>query len=209
MTVKTFILGMCMTNCYIVSDDVGNCVVIDPADNASDIYRYITSNALELKAILLTHGHFDHIYALTDLVSINKNPDLPVYIHINDAHFLTDVNFNLSDSLFETYYTYNEKVITVTDGESIDVSGMTFKVMHTPGHTPGSVCYITEDKIFSGDTLFASTIGRTDFPGGDYPTILKSLKKFKALSGDYSIFPGHNAQTTLNREKMYNEYMQL
>ncbi len=209
MIVKTLCLGMCMTNCYIISNDAGNCVVIDPADNADEIYRYIKLHSLQLDAILLTHGHFDHIYALSELIKLSGNPNLPVYIHVCDAHFLTDVNYNLSESLFGTYYTYNGKVLTVNDGDNIDIAGMSFKVIHTPGHTPGSACYITENTIFSGDTLFASTIGRTDFPGGDYPTILASLQKIKALSGDFTIYPGHNAQTTLSREKMYNEYMQL
>lgn len=209
MLIETLVLGPCMTNCYIISSDNKNCIVVDPGDNASRIYNKISALSLNLTAVLLTHGHFDHIFAIAELCDLLNNPDLPVYIHKDDSIFLSDVNYNLSYSLFGVYYTFSGNIKIINDGDLLCLHGMTFKVMHTPGHTPGSVCYIIENIIFTGDTLFASTIGRTDFPGGDYPTIFNSLKKFKSLSDDYILYPGHNASTTLSREKLYNEYLQF
>ena len=111
--------------------------------------------------------------------------------------------------MFGENFIYNGDVITVIDGDRINEAGIDFTVIHTPGHTLGSSCFITDNCIFSGDTLFASTIGRTDFPMGSFETILESLNKLKQLEGNYNVYPGHNAATTLEREKKYNEYMQL
>lgn len=195
-----------MTNTYIVSDSTKKCVIIDPAGNSKTIMQELSALNLTPKAVLLTHGHYDHISALSDIAEQYVN--LPVYIHKSEVPYLADSNFNLSVPLCGEVYTFNGNVKEVENGTVIKIGTLEFKVLHTPGHTPGSVCYITEDSIFSGDTLFASTVGRTDFPGGSYPTLLASLKKLKALDKDYNIYPGHNAATTLNREKTYNEYMQ-
>ena len=195
-----------MTNCYIVSSDNKNCVIIDPASDADIILSETEKLGLSPFAVLLTHGHFDHIYALPGLCKMY--PGIKVYIHKDEEQYLRNINLNLSP-LFGENFIYSGDVITITDGDRITEAGITFEVMHTPGHTLGSTCYITENNIFSGDTLFASTIGRTDFPMGSFETILNSLKKLKNLIGDYNVYPGHNAATTLEREKKYNEYMQL
>ncbi len=196
-----------MTNTYIVYNNTGNCVIIDPAGNSKIIIKELSELKLTPKAVLLTHGHYDHISALSDIAEQYDN--LPVYIHRSEAPYLADSNLNLSVPLCGEVFTFHGNVKEVEGGTAIKIGTLEFNVLHTPGHTPGSVCYITEDSIFSGDTLFASTVGRTDFPGGSYPTLLDSLKKLKALDKDFNIYPGHNAATTLNREKMYNEYMQI
>lgn len=207
MKIHTLYLGPCMTNCYIVSNG-SKCVIIDPADDWEKIDSYIQKNNLALDAILITHGHFDHIGAVPDLLS-KYSHDIPVYIHTNDVPYLNNVNLNLSFPLFGVDFTCTINPISLENNSKITAADLTFTVHHTPGHTPGSVCYFGENSIFSGDTLFASTIGRTDFPGGDYPALLKSLKLFKSIGGDYDIYPGHNAKTTLERELKYNEYLQM
>jgi glyoxylase-like metal-dependent hydrolase (beta-lactamase superfamily II) len=195
-----------MTNCYIVSGDNKNCVIIDPASDGNIITSEIEKLSFTPSAILLTHGHFDHIYALPELCK--KYPNIKVYIHKDEVQYLRNTSLNLSP-MFGENFVYTGNVNTVNDGDTINEASITFSVMHTPGHTLGSCCYITVNSVFSGDTLFASTIGRTDFPMGDFEAILKSLDKIKKLDGDYNIYPGHNAATTLEREKKYNEYMKL
>lgn len=206
MFIRTLYLGPCMTNCYIVSGDKNHCIVIDPASDGDIIYNEITKNGLELTAIFLTHGHFDHIYAIPYL--INTFPDAKVYVHKDEEKYLKNTSLNLSP-MFGENFVYTGKINCISDGDILSECGLEFNVIHTPGHTEGSVCYITDDSIFSGDTLFASTVGRTDFPLGSFPTLLKSLKKIKQLKKDYNIYPGHNAATTLNIEKKYNEYLQF
>ena len=207
MKINTLYLGPCITNCYIVSNE-SRCVVIDPAGDADKIISHINKYSLSLDAILLTHGHFDHIYAIPQLLS-EYGKDMPVYIHRDDVPYLCDVNLNLSLPLFGVDFTCTANTISVQNNSVINAADLTFTVAHTPGHTPGSVCYICENTLFSGDTLFASTVGRTDFPGGDFPTLLKSLTFFKSIKGNYDIYPGHNASTSLERELKYNEYLQM
>ena len=204
MYIKALYLGTCMTNCYIVSGDNKNCVIIDPASDGNIITSEIEKLSFTPSAILLTHGHFDHIYALPELCK--KYPNIKVYIHKDEVQYLRNTSLNLSP-MFGENFVYTGNVNTVNDGDTINEASITFSVMHTPGHTLGSCCYITVNSVFSGDTLFASTIGRTDFPMGDFEAILKSLDKIKKLDGDYNIYPGHNAATTLERERKTNPYL--
>ena len=208
MIIETLVLGVCMTNCYIISGNETGCVVIDPASDADIIFNIIKAKGLKLEAILLTHGHFDHISAIPALVKLAGN-DIPVYVHSNDKQFLSNSSLNLSRSISGLDFMYKENINSLKDNDKLSLAGMNFFVLHTPGHTPGSVCYICDDCIFTGDTLFASTIGRTDFPGGNFADLISSLDKLKSLSKDYYLYPGHNAATTLSREIKYNEYMKL
>lgn len=182
-------VGRLMTNCYIVwAEGSGSCAVIDPGDEPERILKNITDRNLTLDAILLTHGHFDHVGGVSDL---RKKTGCKVYMNIKELALpagLTGGPLQYTDALQST----------VTAG------GLTFTVLETPGHSEGSICLLCGDTIFSGDTLFAGTCGRTDLPTGSWSTILNSLKMLTRLPGDYTVYPGHGPATTMNAERAGN-----
>ncbi len=187
-------LGDYMTNCYILRQaDSSKCCVIDPGYHAEVILGYLEQNGLTAEVILLTHGHFDHVGAVKDLAA---ELDCDVYI--------SDRELSLPPMITngKLYYTH-----TYDAGSELKLAGLTIRVIPTPGHTPGSVCLLTEDALFSGDTLFAGSCGRTDLPGGSQPDIAASLKKLAALPGNYRVFPGHGSDTTLDAERKVNPYL--
>ena len=190
--IHTLTLGLFQVNCYIVCKEGSDrCVVIDPGYDAKKILAFLEEKTLHLDAILLTHGHFDHVGAVKDLAA---DTDCKVFVH--------ELEHTMP-------HTITAGKLYATDGyaDQISVAGMDISVLHTPGHTPGSVCLIIEDAMFSGDTLFAGSCGRTDLPGGDWATIQNSLRSLKELSTDYRVFPGHGESTTLIQEKQLNPYM--
>ena len=187
-------LGAYQTNCYIIHDEASKtCCVIDPGYDADIILDKLDGLGLSLEAILLTHGHFDHVGAVKELAA---ETGCEVYIHAAD---LTMPPMMTAGPL---YYTR-----TYAEGDQLKLAGLEIAVLHTPGHTPGSVCLLCETSIFSGDTLFQGSCGRTDLPGGDWATILKSLKRLAAIEGNFWVFSGHGGSTTLRDEKKYNPYM--
>lgn len=203
MIVEKIVLGELKTNCYIVVNEKGNCIVIDPADESEKIINRIKSQNLSLKAILLTHGHFDHIMATNTL---KKEFDCPVIIGEADEEMLTDDLKNAAALLGM----HVDKIFAdkkVNDKDILDFDTFRIKVLATPGHTKGSVCYICEDTIFSGDTIFLECVGRTDLYGGNAVKLMTSLKKLNDLEGDYKIFSGHGEDTTLNHEREYNMWL--
>ena len=200
--IHTLPLGDYQTNCYVVyAPGSSTCAVIDPGYFPEKVLAFLQSKELSLDAILLTHGHFDHVGAVEALVKATgcslwmherdytqfKNPQNDFLYPIHDCDFC-DVNF-------------------CQEGEIIHAGGLTFAVMETPGHTWGSVCYLCENAIFSGDTLFARSCGRTDLPGGDWKTIVLSLERLAQLEGDYTVYPGHGGTSTLEAERKCNPYM--
>lgn len=190
----TLALGAYQTNCYIIHDEASElCCVIDPGYDGDIILDKLDSLGLKLEAILLTHGHFDHVGAVKELAA---ETGCDVYIHAAD---LTMPPMMTAGPL---YYTK-----TYTEGDQLKLAGLNISVLHTPGHTPGSVCLLCETSLFSGDTLFQGSCGRTDLPGGDWATILKSLNRLAAVAGNLWVFPGHGGSTTLRDEKKYNPYM--
>ena len=193
MHIHILTLGAYQTNTYIVEND-GRCVIIDPGYEADTIAFFLHKHSLTADAIFLTHGHFDHVGAVKQLV---EKLSCPVYVH--SAELSMPKMFTAG----EIYYTH-----TYGEGDRIQAAGLSFRVLHTPGHTPGSVCLIAEDVLFSGDTLFAGSCGRTDLPGGDWATIHRSLNRLKQIEEDLTVCPGHGEATTLAAEKRCNPYMQ-
>ena len=194
LKVHALALGAYQTNCYIIHDEHSKtCCVIDPGYDADTILDKLETLGLTLEAILLTHGHFDHVGAVKDLAAETQ---CDVYLHPDDLSMPPMMTAG------QLYYTK-----TYAEGSRLQLAGLDIAVLHTPGHTPGSVCLLTETAIFSGDTLFQGSCGRTDLPGGDWATITKSLKRLAALEGNFWVFSGHGGSSTLRDEKKYNPYM--
>lgn len=202
MNYDTLVLGGNETNCYIFSDE--NCaVVIDPAEPDERLLAFCEKNKdKKYKYILLTHCHFDHIGGLKEVKSVFE---APVLIGENDSAGLQDSSINLSGKWCEKTVTMRPDH-TLADGETIDLGDEEIMVMHTPGHTAGSVCYLLNDRIFSGDTLFNLSVGRYDLPTASVRSLLASLKRLGALEKNYKIFAGHGDETTLFYEKKYNDF---
>lgn len=192
MRIETFTLGPIQTNCYLVSDDAGNAVLIDAAAQAPRFLDAVRERGLTLRALLLTHGHFDHVGAARE---IHHAAGCPVYLHPDDRSLPPA----LSAGLFwtELYRT----------GETLTFGDLCFTVLHTPGHTPGSVCLRCGDVLFSGDTLFAGGCGRTDFPGGDAEQMAASLRRLGSIPEDLRVLPGHGESSTLSAERRTNYFM--
>ena len=187
-------LGIYFVNCYLIREEQSKtCVVVDPGGHPNKVLKYLEDKGLTLEAILLTHGHFDHVGAVKELA---ETTGCKVYLHADD---LTLPENYTAGPLYYTHY-YDE-------GDVLELAGLTIRVLHTPGHTEGSVCLVVEDVIISGDTLFCHSCGRTDLPGGDPDAIMKSLARLKAMEGDYRVLPGHNRATTLAVEREYNPFM--
>lgn len=205
MQVITLVVGdMYQTNCYIVYDDQNRAAVIDPGDEAMRIMDVIHAHGLSVEAILLTHNHFDHIMAADTVL---KQTGAKLYAFGADAEALQDPTRILLHMSPRDDFAPLTADRVLADGDTVTVGDMSFCVMHTPGHTPGSCCYIAGDVMFSGDTLFENSIGRMDFVGGSTRDMLLSLRRLYRLTEDYTVYPGHGPATTLQREKYNNPYM--
>ena len=190
----TMALGAYQTNCYMIwAEESDKCVVIDPGYDADTVLDQAKEQGKTIEAILLTHGHFDHVGAVRDIAS---ETDCAVYICPDDLSMPPQLTAG------PLYYTH-----TYGEGDVLQLAGLSIRVIQTPGHTRGSVCLITGDAMFSGDTLFEGSCGRTDLPGGDWAVILQSLKRLKEMTKDYKVYPGHGCATTLADEQKYNPYM--
>ncbi|MBR6045916.1 MAG: MBL fold metallo-hydrolase [Ruminococcus sp.] len=197
-------LSVCDTNSFIVASDENNCVLIDAPDEADYILEQIDIYGLELKKIFLTHGHFDHIGAVADLV---EETGCEVYIHEKDLSKLLSGDADVSRFFGLRSARKVKKAIPIGADDELTLDELVFDVLHTPGHTSGSVCYICKDCMFTGDTLFDRSIGRTDMPDGDPEVMKQSLRKICSLGGNLKIYPGHMSNTTLDRERKYNPYL--
>ena len=197
-------LSICDTNSFIVATEKNNAVLIDAPADADYILREIEAHGLTLKKILLTHGHFDHIGAVADLYD---KTGCEVFIHRLDLPKLTDDTGMLAGFFRVQGLRKFDKAQAVEDGDIITQDELEFDVVHTPGHTSGSVCFIVGNVMFSGDTLFARSIGRTDMPDGDITAMMASLRIIDGLGGDLRVLPGHMRETTLGEERRVNAYL--
>ncbi len=203
--VKGLVVSPYGTNCYVVGAGGGEVIVIDPGGDPDVILRLIESDVLTVTAIVDTHGHGDHIGANADL---KARFGCPVMIHEADAEFLTDPMLNLSAWLGEDTVVSPTADRLLQDGDEIAVGSVTFRVIHTGGHTPGGICLYTEGHLFAGDTLFAGSVGRTDFPGGSMEQLITGIRgKLLVLPDDTIVYPGHGPTTSIGTEKAGNPYL--
>lgn len=206
MKVEKFVTGIISTNCYLViNEDTKQAVVIDPAACPSYLMSHIKSEGLKIEAILLTHGHFDHMMGIDGFLS---EFDVPVYVHEEDADAMEDPVLNQS-STYTSGYTFG-KARYLRDRQTLELAGYTFQVIHTPGHTKGGCCYYvaSEDVLFSGDTLFQNSVGRTDFVNSSTSDLVHSVReKLFLLPDDTMVYPGHMGETKIGHEKKYNPYV--
>ena len=197
MLIKTIPVGHLDTNCYVVTNEQTlQSVVIDPGDEGNTILDYLESNNLKCVAIMLTHGHYDHVGAVS---FVAEETGAVVYMNRRDDRRYAPEGSYLTFELPESGVYYD-------DGDVIDLAGLRFYIMATPGHTPGGVTIRCEDALFTGDTLFRGSCGRVDFPGGSIDEELRSLRYICSLEGDYEVYPGHMDSSTLERERSFNYY---
>ena len=194
LKVHALTLGAYQVNCYIIHDEKSSsCCVIDPGYEADTILEKLTELGLSLEAIALTHGHFDHVGAVRQLAA---DTDCAVYLCAEDLTMPAQLTAG------KLYYTQ-----TYAEGTRLHLAGLDISVLQTPGHTPGSVCLLVEDTLFSGDTLFAGSCGRTDLPGGSWAQMQNSLKRLSRIEANLWVLPGHGESTMLASEKKYNPYL--
>lgn len=206
MKVMTITGGELFENCYFAMDDAtGQVAVIDPGFWNQRLEEAVRRTGPEnIKMILLTHGHFDHIAGVAGL---QEKTGAAIYFPEKEKDFLSDPALNLIGMMPTGTFASFTPGVYVKEGDVIQLGDTSFTVLETPGHTRGSCCYMTQEAIFSGDTLFFCSAGRTDFPTGSGAELTASLKRISALPGDYAVYPGHEGATTLQYERLYNPYM--
>lgn len=199
-------LGTIGTNCYILISSKNNCAVIDPGAQPEKIIAELDERKLTLSYILITHGHHDHIGGVKKLAE--KFTEAKIHIGKNDLEMLTDTKKSLAVMRYGKADDFIiDKAEALEDGAQITLDELSVRVVETPGHTKGGVCYLCRDVIFSGDTLFYGDVGRCDLYGGDYDVMKASLRKLAGLEGDYKVHPGHGGDTSLEFERNHNRYI--
>ncbi len=196
MNIKTMQVGPLGTNCYLLEDEhTRAAAVIDPGGDGARIEAQLRADGAELKRILLTHAHFDHTGGVAELHA--AHPDVPVFLHPADASRLGS----------DVFPPIGAPTVPYGDGDVVKLGDLDIQVLHTPGHTPGGVCLLVGDALFTGDTLFQGSMGRIDFEGGSYEDIMASLARLAHLPGDFRVLPGHMDASTLERERKTNYYI--
>ena len=206
MKIEKFVLGIYGTNCYIIrNEDTQECFIIDPGEDSPEMVSHIRREGLQVRGILLTHGHFDHILGLDTLL---QEFPVPVYAYKDEKQLLNDATLNMSVGVGRSYtFATVEEVVA---GQVLSLVGLEIQVIHTPGHTLGSACYYVpkEEVLFSGDTLFRASVGRTDFPGGNSSQLVDSIEqKLFTLPDTTKVYPGHMDESTIAFEKIHNPFL--
>ena len=207
MKIGNFVLGPVGTNCYIAgNEETKEYCIVDPAACPPEFISYIKSAGFTVKAILLTHGHFDHIMGLDGML---KEFPVPVYAHEAEKKLLENAQLNASASMYGQGYTFSNAEY-VSDGQELEIAGEKIRAIYTPGHTIGGCCYYIPEEtvLFSGDTLFRTSIGRTDLPTGSMGQLVRSVKeKLFVLPEETRVYPGHMDETSIGYEKKYNPFL--
>lgn len=201
MRIHTITVGPLDTNCYCV-DHNKSAFLVDPGDDYDTILKYLEENSLNLDFVVLTHGHADHIKEASKL-------NVPIYIHKEDKICLYDSAYNLSSFVGAPFaFSKDLHVLELQDGDSIDWQGKVLKVIHTPGHSKGGISILLDESLFSGDTLFRFSIGRTDLSGGSYEQLMQSInQRLFVLPDTVKVYPGHGGSSTIGEEKKLNPFM--
>ncbi len=204
-TVKKFITGPIETNTWVLSQDNNACLIIDPSGCSSEVTEYIDNKKMHVEAVCLTHGHFDHFLGLKEILSTYQGID--VWIHPEDIPLLKDPDYN-GAFMIGMNLSYNGPLKEFSEGR-MQIGSFKMTILHIPGHSPGGSALIIGNYCFSGDSLFAGSIGRFDFPGCDGPTLIRNIKeKLLILPDDTIVCPGHGGRTTIGREKKSNPFLQ-
>ncbi|MCK4293115.1 MAG: MBL fold metallo-hydrolase [Planctomycetes bacterium] len=209
MKIDRLVLGVYETNCYVLrsNEAAADCLVVDPGLGAGELTKFIRDHKLNPVAVVLTHGHIDHIAGVAALRQ--DHPNTKVFIHELDGEMLLDPGINLS-GVMGSAFTTEPADVCLEDGICIEQAGVKLQVLHTPGHTPGGICLYSkaEGIVFTDDALFAESIGRTDFPGASCAQLVKCIKeKLCVLPGETIVYPGHGPSTTIAREKAHNQFL--
>ena len=209
MEIERLILGAYQTNCYVLrnSETATDCLIVDPGLEAGDLLDFLHQHKMSPAAVVLTHGHIDHVAGVAALRQ--DYPDMKVYIHRLDAEMLTEPAHNLS-ALAGVMFKTKPADVLLEDKNAIEEAGVKLEVLHTPGHTPGGICLYSNDEgiVFTNDTLFADSIGRSDFPGGSMPQLVSNIKdRLFTLPDDTKVYPGHGPVTKIAHEKAHNPFL--
>ena len=202
MEIKTLVLGALQSNCYLISTPKA-AVIIDPGFDSNITLDFLKQNKDKQHLILLTHGHFDHIGGAK---ALREATNTKIAISKEDSQFLLDPNLNLSAHFGEALPPFEADILIDLEDE-ISVGDLTFKIIKTPGHTTGGLCFLIGEYLFSGDTLFCRSIGRTDFPNGNFSQLKASIERLYTLDDDTIVLSGHGPETTIAEEKLYNPFV--
>ncbi|MDP2931169.1 MAG: MBL fold metallo-hydrolase [Chloroflexota bacterium] len=206
MIIKTLVVGPFDTNCYVVGAEATKSgMIIDPGAEAKDILKMVKDAKIDIKLIVLTHGHIDHVGALKE---VKEATGAPVAMHKAESEALRGQYRSLGEQFGLDYPAPPAPDRLLEEGDSLDTDGLHFAVLHTPGHTPGGICLLGEGVVFTGDTLFQFSIGRTDFPGGSYDQLMQAIhNKLMPLPDGTIVYPGHGPKTTIGAERMSNPFL--
>ncbi|MBD3393216.1 MAG: MBL fold metallo-hydrolase, partial [Chitinivibrionales bacterium] len=204
VSIDRFVTGPIDTNTYVVSrEDYSGCLVVDPSSGCDEVLAYIRENGLTVEGVLLTHGHFDHVLGVEEITAVF--PRAGVWVHPDETALLGDPMYN-GGVMMGLDFRYTEPVEHLAEGP-MTVGGYTFEVRHVPGHSPGGCVFVFDGNCLSGDTVFAGSIGRTDFPGCDGALFMRGIReKLLTLPDETVLWPGHMSRTTVGREKRLNPY---